>query len=263
MRHLSIDLEGGWAYPIEKLDPDAPLTSKLAKDSYWAEEIKAICEGARTPVVFATVLDAIDPVAIDRQVEKYAAFWGSQHRDLACRLYDLRDFAAGFSERPAGMAKIGVHSFDHSIMENTTEAQLNEMLHRAVEKVSGDTFTRYFVFPQNVLPKEFWSFSLPEGWDFRCSFMRNPRVSRAKFLKVLRYLRRDRLVQWQGNRIYKSESYFPLTHNARAAALRLMCRARLGLGFCKYPWTHAWELEQGVSIDMLAHLISELGRKNR
>lgn len=259
VRHISIDLEGGWAYPIEKLDPDAPLTSKLAKDAYWAEEIRGVCEGANTPVVFAIVLDAIDPVAIDHRVETYTAFWGSQHRDLAFRLYDLRDF----SDRSTGLAKIGVHSFDHSIMENTTEAQLNEMLHRAGEKTSGDTFTKYFVFPQNVLPKEFWSFSLPEGWDFRCSFMRNPRVSRTKFLKVLRYLRRDRLVQWQGNRIYKSESYFPLTRNARAAALRLLCRTRLRLGFCKYPWIHAWELEQGVSIDLLAHLILDLGRRGR
>lgn len=263
MRHLSIDLEGGWAYPIERLDPADLLTLKLARDCDWAHEIKTICESRRAPVVFATVLDGLASDAIERRVDKYTAVWGLQHRGLAYRLYDLSAFVGRFSESPSGLARIGVHSFDHSVMENMSEAEMNEMLDRAARRISGGTFARYFVFPQNVMPKDIWSFSLPEGWDFRCSYMTNPRVSQAKFLKVLRYLRRDRVVHSRNNRFYKSESYFPLTRTARAATLRLLCRARLRLGFCNFPWTHAWELEDGVSIDTLADLLSEIGRNKR
>ena len=263
MRHLSVDLEGGWAFPLERLAPNAALTSRLATDSHWANEIKAICEEYGVPVVFAVVLNALDIEEIEKKVEAYQCYWGKENSELARKLYDLRNIQKAFENASVASARLGVHSLDHSIMEDMTERQFHALMGRAGKAVQAGAFLKYFVFPQNVQPEGFASFQLPEGWIFRCSHMTNPRKTGVRSMRYMRFLRSDSVVESTSNTIYKTESYFPLGDTYRASALRLLCRFRLRLGLSKFPWTHAWELEGGVSKDVLAAYMREFSAVSR
>lgn len=239
---MTIDLEGGWAYPLEQLRPDSTLTAKLCRELSNTKKIMSnIPSKKQNGICFAFVFNGLIENKIEERVNNYIRIYGLRFREMALKLFDLRNILNWLTS--STQVHIGYHSYDHLSYEFFgNEALLNDLTRadlflRDLQKIhTKASFIRLMVFPMNIKPDA--NLFQIDNWVFRVGTEKNPQTT-SIFKNTLNYLRRDLNFM---NCIY-TQTYYPLGKSRKNSVLRKIQRLRYAVGLGKFIWIHAWELD--------------------
>lgn len=239
---LTVDLEGGWAYPLDRLHPEAPLTRRLCRELNNTQRIIShIPVAKQRALCFAFVFGGLIESKIEEKVAGYTSAYGLRSREIALKLFDLRSVLNWLTSNT--QSHIGYHSHDHLSYEFVGKEALMNDLNRAdlfLQETQRDqttaNFMRLMVFPMNIKP-DADLFEI-DNWAFRLGTEKNPQTT-SIFKNTLNYLRRDFHVK---NCIY-TQTYYPLGKSIKSSVLRKIQRVRYAVGLGKFIWIHAWELD--------------------
>jgi hypothetical protein len=239
---LTVDLEGGWAYPLDRLHPEAPLTRRLCRELNNTQRIIShIPVAKQRAVCFAFVFNGLIESKIEEKVAGYTSAYGLHFRELAISLFDLRSVKDWLISNT--FVSLGYHSFDHLSYEFMNEKDLTKDLFQArmfLQKNKKEhptvNFINLMVFPMNIKPQA--DLSEFKEWIFRVGIEKNPQ-STSLLKNSLNYLRKD----FHGGNCIHTQTYYPLGTSGKNLILRALQRFRYSVGLGKYIWIHAWELD--------------------
>ena len=239
---LTVDMEGGWAYPIKNIKPNSGLTKQLSHEfENIVKLIGSLNANAQSQTCVVFVYDSLIQTNVDSRVNDYIKIHGMQHKVLAERLFNLKKVCKWLVESTA--VKIGFHSFDHSNMYEYSKDELNEVLLRAefqIQKLTyqykSNRFINLMVFPMNIYPDV--DLTHFQNWIFRIGRARNPQKC-SSFSNLLLLVFRDKLYK----NIIFTQSYIPLKKSPKNSILIILQIVRRYVGLGLFPWIHAWELD--------------------
>ena len=235
------DMEGGWAYPILRLHPDAQLTKRLCRELENTQKFISQIERAKhQKICFAFVLNGLISGKIQKKVREYTLIW-QQYTVLACRLFDLTGVCNWLIEN--SQVLIGYHSFDHTSFEYIKSSEFKKNLENAEKHINrlnkeynSNRFVRLMVFPMNILPQ--YQLCSIENWTFRIGRTRNPQTA-SNLKNFFNYF----LADYRDKNCICTQTYYPLATGLKSTFLRQIQFWRRRFWLSKFIWIHAWELD--------------------